>query len=169
MNCRKQPKTTGQIVKKRGTMPKGKPFQPGPDPRRHKFGRASLNRADFMAKLNNALCNGIGEPDEIARILWKYARMGRSWALVEIMDRIGGRVPQSVQLGPLENVTYKVVYDEVPTTTIRVHWGKDSGRLMDPAPSPRVLEAISEGDKKRQLEAAKVVPAVDEDDDIFEQ
>ena len=76
----------------------GKPFMPGPDPRRHRLGRASLDRAAFSAKLNNFLCNGIGDPEALARILWKYAMAGQAWAVTELLNRICGKVAQAVQL-----------------------------------------------------------------------
>jgi hypothetical protein len=76
----------------------GKPFMPGEDPRRHKLGRVSLDRAAFSAKVSNYLCNGTGSPKDLARILWKYALKGEAWAVSELLDRICGKVAQAVQL-----------------------------------------------------------------------
>jgi len=75
----------------------GRPFLEGEDPRRHKLGRTSLGRAAFMARLNNALAGGEGDPEELARILWKYARAGKPWAISEILDRICGRPTQPLE------------------------------------------------------------------------
>ncbi len=94
---------------KRAVAAPGKPFQKGEDPRRHKFGRESLDRAAFSAKLNNFLCNGIGDPKELAQILWGYARRGQAWAVSEILDRICGRVPQALQIEPVPGI-YRIVY-----------------------------------------------------------
>ncbi|MGA2363531.1 MAG: hypothetical protein ABSG73_13880, partial [Candidatus Aminicenantales bacterium] len=75
MNCRKQPKTTGQLVKKGGTMPKGKPFQPGPDPRRHMEGRKSRDIIAFAAELNRELAEQI-DARELVRVLKERAIRG---------------------------------------------------------------------------------------------
>jgi hypothetical protein len=76
----------------------GKPFKKGEDPRRHKLGRVSLDRAAFAAQLNNYFCNGIGEPKALAEVLWKCALKGQAWAVCELLDRICGKVMQSVQV-----------------------------------------------------------------------
>jgi len=76
----------------------GKPFKKGEDPRRHKLGRVSLDRAAAAAKINNLLCNGIGDPAELAAVLWKHALKGEAWAVSELLNRICGKVMQSVQV-----------------------------------------------------------------------
>jgi len=92
----------------------GKPFQKGVDPRRHKLGRMSLDRAAFSAKLSNYLCNGTGDPEELAGILWKYARAGQAWAVSELLDRICGKVAQAVQLEEPVRKFIIVHADEAP-------------------------------------------------------
>ncbi len=84
---------------------RGRPFQVGEDPRRHKFGRKSLCRAAFIARLNNALTGGEGPPEELAQVLWKHARAGRPWAISELLDRICGRPTQPLEPSLAENVS----------------------------------------------------------------
>ena len=70
---------------------RGRPFRKGEDPRRHKLGRVSLSRSSLFAKFSEALGGEAGDPAELARILWKYARVGRPWAVTEILNRICGK------------------------------------------------------------------------------
>jgi len=76
----------------------GNPFKKGADPRRHKLGRVSLDRAAFAAQLNNYFCNGIGDPRKLADVLWKCALKGQAWAVSELLDRICGKVALAIQL-----------------------------------------------------------------------
>lgn len=102
---------TDTLVRSKCTVAVGKPFQKGDDPRRHKFGRVSLDRAAFAVKLNNFLCNGEGDPEELAKILWRYVRKGESWAVREILDRILGRAVQPIEVGETpKRITYIVKY-----------------------------------------------------------
>ena len=74
----------------------------------------SLDRAAFSAKLSNYLCNGTGDPEELAGILWKYARAGQAWAVSELLDRICGKVAQAVQLEEPVRKFIIVHADEAP-------------------------------------------------------
>ena len=111
-------KASGAAVSKRA-VPGGKPFTAGDDPRRHKLGRMSLDRAAFSARLNNGLCNGEGDPEELAALLWREARRGKPWAIVELLNRIMGREPIGVSLSG-EPVIYRIVYDDTPDDVGRV-------------------------------------------------
>ncbi|MGA2363401.1 MAG: hypothetical protein ABSG73_13195, partial [Candidatus Aminicenantales bacterium] len=79
MSCRKQPKTTGRLVKNHGhskrAVPVGKPFAPGPDPRRHLQGRKSRDIIAFAAELNRELAEQI-DARELVRVLKERAIRG---------------------------------------------------------------------------------------------
>ena len=51
----------------------------------------SLSRSSFFAKFSEALVGEAADPAELARILWKYARVGRPLAVTEILNRICGK------------------------------------------------------------------------------
>ena len=94
----------------------GKPFKLGEDPRRHKLGRVSLDRAAAAAKINNLLCNGTGDPAELAAVLWKHALKGEAWAVSELLDRICGKVALAIQLEkPIVQGFVVCHQDEEPT------------------------------------------------------
>ena len=87
----------------------GNPFKKGEDPRRHKLGRVSLDRAAFAAQLNNYFCNGIGDPRKLAEVLWKCALKGQAWAVCELLDRICGKEAQPIRfIEPAQK--YRIVY-----------------------------------------------------------
>ena len=122
----------------------GVPFKPGEDPRRHKLGRVSLDRAAFAVKLNNFLCNGEGDPEDLAKILWRYVRKGEPWAVKEILDRILGRCVQPIEVEEKpKRITYVVKYaDGGPTVPYA-----ENGRILKPGEVP----AASANDEERPL------------------
>jgi len=65
-----------------------------------------------MARLNNALAGGEGDPEELARILWKYARGGKPLAISEILDRVCACSLLSCQ-APQERYRLQVLLDVI--------------------------------------------------------
>ena len=72
-----------------------KPFQKGKDSRRNPTGALCKEAAAFSMKFRNALAKK-GNPDELAEILWKYAKQGRPWAIDIILERLMGKVTQPI-------------------------------------------------------------------------
>lgn len=72
-----------------------KPFKKGEDSRRNPTGALCKEAAAFSMKFRNALAKK-GKPDELAEVLWKYAKMGRPWAIDIILERLMGKVTQPI-------------------------------------------------------------------------
>ncbi len=72
-----------------------RPFKKGDDPRRNKNGARCKEAAIFGEMFVNALAKG-GDPKDLAKVLWKYAKAGRPWAIEMILDRLVGKVEQPV-------------------------------------------------------------------------
>lgn len=102
--ARSGPREKGALVRSNRTHAAGKPFKKGADSRRHKLGRMSLDRAAFATAFNNSLC-AAGNPKELAEILWKRARAGHAWAVLELLERTCGKVIQAVQAGDEKSET----------------------------------------------------------------
>jgi hypothetical protein len=163
----------------------GKPFAPGPDPRRHLQGRKSRDIIAFAAELNRELAEQI-DARELVRVLKERAIRGNLQAIEIVLDRVLGKAFIRAELSPGPS-HYIITYADTPEN-FAAAYGLDAEKLRDwadlgppepiaplgsrptlPEPSPRVREAIAEGDKKRALAAAKVVPGLPDDEDIFEK
>lgn len=80
---------------KRKQRSPGRPFKKG-DPRINKHGPKSRDAQVFAVLFGNALANG-GDPAELSKILWDKAKHGQPWAIEMLLDRIIGKVSQSLE------------------------------------------------------------------------
>ena len=69
----------------------GRPFQPGDDPRRHMSGRKCADAIAFSQAFTRALADG-GNPEALARLIWKRAMKGNPYAIDVVLDRLIGPV-----------------------------------------------------------------------------
>ncbi|HNT33033.1 MAG TPA: hypothetical protein PKN49_11545 [Candidatus Aminicenantes bacterium] len=72
----------------------GRPFRPGPDPRRHKGGRKCATALEFSQAFNRALAEG-GSPEDLAALIWEEAMKGSNYARDVILDRLLGPVTKT--------------------------------------------------------------------------
>jgi hypothetical protein len=104
-------------------LTRGKPFKPGPDPRRHMSGRKCKDAITFTAEYTRALTEG-GDPVEIAALLWKKALAGQPWAIEMIIDRLCGKLPATVlQTAPI----FKIIYEPAADTSGHFSQGNEGG------------------------------------------
>ena len=84
-----------------------KPFQKGEDSRRHKHGSASEERAAWTSLFLNRLAERL-DPKKAADILATAYEAKRSWAVMEVHERLMGKEEQPIDLRA-KNLTIKVV------------------------------------------------------------
>lgn len=120
MNITKQ---TANIPSKR-TIPAGKPFTSGNDPRRWTKGSRCKSASEFTAAFNHALAEG-GDPVQLAAILWAAALKGKPWAIEIILDRLIGKV------------TLPMTYRQQEPGPVQLIWPEydEQGKLIDGAPA----------------------------------
>jgi len=104
-----------------GCAPRGRPFQPGLDPRRNTAGQRSKRAVAFSKALRELIIaegeqKQTGEAgDKVLRLkkidwlvkkLWNAAMQGESWAVALIFERTEGKVTQPVDAKVQGQVTF---------------------------------------------------------------
>ncbi len=74
-----------------------KPFQKGPDPRRHKYGASCKEKHEWSVKFNNLLAKKL-PPDEAVDVLIREYKRGKSWAVLEVLRRLVGEPIKSIEI-----------------------------------------------------------------------
>ena len=145
---------------KKRKMPKGKPFQPGPDPRRNVNGRRCKDALEFDKEFSRLLAGG-GDPQKLARVLWKKAMRGSEWAIDAVLDRLCGKpLQRQIIQQPHQNfvITYANTAEEwakahnLDPEKVRALIGDENmpAESILPGPSAIVKEQIAAAAAERQ-------------------
>jgi hypothetical protein len=86
----------------------GRPFQSGPDPRRHKGGRKCATALEFSQAFARALAEG-GSPEDLAALIWEETMKGSAYAKDVILDRLIGPVTKAALISSTPTI-YRIEY-----------------------------------------------------------
>jgi len=92
-----------------------KPFRKGEDSRRHKHGSASEERAAWTNLFLNRLAERL-DPAEAADILATAYEAKRPWAIMEVHERLMGKVTQPLGGDKDNPVPIRLIYENANTS-----------------------------------------------------